>query len=49
VLVDNSKTSTMPGDSFVDGKTTGVTSNNKKRDPVTIDEKELIEDDVELI
>jgi hypothetical protein len=38
VLVDNSKTSTRPGDSFVDDTTTGVTADNTTREPVPIEE-----------
>jgi hypothetical protein len=41
VLVYNSKTSTIPVDSFVDGTTTGMTSGDKKREPVK-DEVEVI-------
>jgi hypothetical protein len=34
VLVDNSKTNTRPGDSFVNDTTTGVTSDDTAREPV---------------
>jgi hypothetical protein len=49
VSVDNSKTNTIPGDSFVDDTTIGVTSDNTTMEPVSIDEKELTEDEVELM
>jgi hypothetical protein len=49
VSVDNSKTSTRPGDSFVNNTTTGVTSYGITRDPVSIDEKDLMANDMELI
>jgi hypothetical protein len=39
VSVDKSKTSTIPGDSFVDDTTTGVISDDTMREPVTIEEK----------
>jgi hypothetical protein len=49
VSVDKSKTSTRPGDSFVDITTTGVTSDDTPRKPVPIEEKELTVDEVALI
>jgi hypothetical protein len=49
VSVDNSKTRTRPGDSFVDDTTTDVTSDDTTRDPVLIDEKDLTADEAELI
>jgi hypothetical protein len=49
VSVDKSKTSTRSGDLFVDDTTTGVTSDDKNREPVPIEEKELISEEEELI
>jgi hypothetical protein len=49
VSVNNSKTSTRPGDSFVDDKTTCVTCDNTTMELFSIDENELTEDEVELI
>jgi hypothetical protein len=49
VSVDNSKTNMRPGDAFVDDTTTGVTSDDTAREPVLLEEKDLITDDVELI
>jgi hypothetical protein len=49
VSVDNSTTNTIPGDSFVDNTTTGVTSDDTARDPVSIDITYLTTDEAELI
>jgi hypothetical protein len=49
VSVDKSKTSTIPGDSFVDNTTTGVTSDDTNREPVSIEEMELTADEEELV
>jgi hypothetical protein len=49
VSVDNSKTNTRPGDSFVDDATTGVTSDDKAREPVPLEETDLATNEVELI
>jgi hypothetical protein len=49
VLVDNSTTNTRPGDSFVGDTTTGVTSDDTSRDPVSIKVTDLTADEVELI
>jgi hypothetical protein len=49
VSVDNIKTSTRPGDSFVDGTTTGATSDDTTREPVSLDKKDLTTGDTELI
>jgi hypothetical protein len=49
VSVDKSKTSTRPGDSFVDNTTTGVTSDDTNREPVPIEENELKADEEDLI
>jgi hypothetical protein len=48
VSVDKSKTSTQPGDSFVDDTTTGVKSDDTRREPVPIEEQELTADDEDL-
>jgi hypothetical protein len=42
-------TNTRPGDSFVDDTTTGVTSDDTARDPVSINVTDLTVDEVELI
>jgi hypothetical protein len=47
--VDNSKTSTRPGDSFVDDTTTGVASDNTNREQISIEETELTADEEELV
>jgi hypothetical protein len=49
VSVDKSKTSTRPGDSFVDDTSTGVTSDNNIREPVSTEETELTADKEELV
>jgi hypothetical protein len=49
VSVDKSKTSTIPGDLFVDDTTKGVTSNDTNREPVPMEETELTADDEELV
>jgi hypothetical protein len=49
VSVDNSKTSMGPGDSFVDDSTTGVTSDDITRDPVSLDDKDVTDNETELI
>jgi hypothetical protein len=49
VSLDKSKTSTRPGDSFVDYTTTGVTSEDTNSKPVSIDETELTADEKELV
>jgi hypothetical protein len=49
VSVDKSKTSTRPGDSFVDDTTTGVTSDDTNREPVSIEEKKLTADEKERV
>jgi hypothetical protein len=49
VSVDRSKTSTRPMDSFVDDTTTGFTSDNSNREPVSIEEIELTADEKELV
>jgi hypothetical protein len=49
VSVDKSKTSTRPGDSFIDDTTTGVTSDDTNREPVSIKETELTADEEELV
>jgi hypothetical protein len=49
VSFDKSKTSTIPGDSFVDGTTMGVTSDDTNREPVPIDETELTSDEEDLV
>jgi hypothetical protein len=49
VSVDNSKTSTIPGDSFLDDTTTGVISDDTNRAPVSIEETELLADEEELV
>jgi hypothetical protein len=48
-LVDNSKTNTRPGDSFVNDTTTGVISDDTARGPVSIDLTDLTADVAELI
>jgi hypothetical protein len=45
----NSKTSTRPGDSFVDDTTTWVKSDDTEREPVPLDEKDLMTNKTELI
>jgi hypothetical protein len=45
VSIDKSKTSTRPGESFVDDTTTGVTSDDTNREPVSIEETELTADE----
>jgi hypothetical protein len=47
VLVDNSETSMRLRDSFVNDTATGVTSYDTTREPVSIDERELKEGEVE--
>jgi hypothetical protein len=49
VSVDNSKTNTRPGDSFLDDTTTGVTTDDTARDPVSIAVTDLTADEAELI
>jgi hypothetical protein len=49
VSVDNGTTNTRPGDSFVDDTTTGVTSDDTSRDPVSMDVTDLTADEAELI
>jgi hypothetical protein len=49
VSVDNSKTNTRQGGSFVNDTTTRVTSDDTAREPVPLDEKDLTTDEVELI
>jgi hypothetical protein len=49
VSVDNSKTNTRPGDSFVDDTTTGVTSDDTAREPVPLEETDLMTDESVLI
>jgi hypothetical protein len=49
VSVDNITTHTRPGESFVEYTTTGVTSNDTARDPVSIDVTDLTADEAELI
>jgi hypothetical protein len=49
VSVDKSKTSTISGDPFVDYTTTGVTSDDTNRDPVSIEETELTADEEDLV
>jgi hypothetical protein len=49
VSVDKSKTSTKPGDLFVDDTTTGVTSDNTNREPVSNEETELTADKDDLV
>jgi hypothetical protein len=49
VSVDKSKKSTRPGESFVDDTTTGVTSDDTTREPVSIKETELTADEEELV
>jgi hypothetical protein len=49
VSVDNSKTNTRPGDSSIDDTTTGVTSDDTAREPVFLEEQDMMTDEVELI
>jgi hypothetical protein len=49
VSVDKSKTSTRPGDSFIDDTTMGVTSNDTNKKPVPIEEKQLTADEEDLV
>jgi hypothetical protein len=49
VSVDNSTTNTRPVKSFVDDTTTGVTSDDTARDPVSIGVTDLTADEAELI
>jgi hypothetical protein len=49
VSVDKIKTSTRPGDSFVDVTTMGVTSDDTHREPVPIEENELTADEEKLV
>jgi hypothetical protein len=49
VSVDNSKTSTRPGDSFIDDTTTGATSDDTAREQFPLDEKDPTMDKIELI
>jgi hypothetical protein len=49
VSVENSKTNTRPGDSFIDDTATGVTSDDLAREPVPLEETDLMTDEVELI
>jgi hypothetical protein len=44
VLVDNSKTNTRPGDSLVDDTTTGVTTDDRAREPILLEEKDTMTD-----
>jgi hypothetical protein len=48
VSIDKIKTSTRPGDSFVDDTTAGVTSDDTNREPVFIEETELTADEDNL-
>jgi hypothetical protein len=48
VSVDNSKGNTRPGDSFVDNRATGVTSDDTTREQVPLEETDLTTDEVEL-
>jgi hypothetical protein len=47
--VVNSTTSMMPGDSFVDDTTTGVTFDDITRELVSLDKTDLTTDETELI
>jgi hypothetical protein len=49
VSVDKSKTSTIPGDSFVYDTTTGVTSDDTNREPVPMEEKDVTVDKEDLV
>jgi hypothetical protein len=49
VSMDNNTTNTRPGDSFADDTTTGVTSDDTAREPVTLKVTDLTVDEVELI
>jgi hypothetical protein len=49
VWVDNSKTNTRPGDSFVHDTTNGVTPYDTAREPVPLEGKDLKTDKIELI
>jgi hypothetical protein len=44
-----SKTSTRPGDSLVDGTTTGVTSDDTNRETLPMEETELTADEEDLV
>jgi hypothetical protein len=47
--VDNRKTNRRPGDSFINDTTPGVTSDDTAREPVPLEEKDLMTDKFELI
>jgi hypothetical protein len=49
VSVDKSKTSTRPGDLFVDNTKMGVTSDDTNRDPIPIEETDLTSDEEDLV
>jgi hypothetical protein len=49
VSVDKSKTSTRPGDLFLDDTITGVASNDTNGKPVSIEETELTADEDDLV
>jgi hypothetical protein len=49
VSVDRSTISTRPGDSFMDDTTNGTTDEDVTKDPVPIDEKELISDEEAMV
>jgi hypothetical protein len=49
VSVDNSKKNMRPGDSFVNDTTTGLTSDDTAREPVSLEEMDLTTDEVEMI
>jgi hypothetical protein len=49
VSVDKIKTRTIPWESFVEDTTMGVTFDDKNRDPVPIEEKELTAEKEDLI
>jgi hypothetical protein len=48
-LNEKQRTSRIPGDSFVDDTTTGVTSDDTNREPVSIEKTELTADEEELV
>jgi hypothetical protein len=49
VSVDNSPTNTRPGDLFVNDTTTGVKSDDTAREPVSLEETDIMADEAELI
>jgi hypothetical protein len=49
VSVDKSKTSTIPGDSFEDDTTTGVTSYDTNREPIPIEKTASTPDEEDLV